>query len=268
MMLSFSNIAWSPDEEAAALEILSQHGIQHIEAAPGRLWHNLDQATVLDAVEKGKVFKNQKFFISGFQAILFGRAELLLFNAEKIQELSSYLCHLAALCGGVGGSYLVFGAPKNRWIPEGMHPQEAFEIAVRFFKELGSEAVKRGVAFGIEANPVNYGCNFCTTVEEVARLVRAVDSQGVRLHLDTGEIAMNKELLPDIISENIGLVVSVHISEPMLGGFDSPWSGHTVVSECIKGHGYSGFLSIEMKRQDSGLEAVKTAIDFVQKTYF
>lgn len=268
MMLSFSNIAWSPDEDAAALEILSQHGIQHIEAAPGRVWHNLDQATVLDAVQKRQVLENQKFFISGFQAILFGRAELLLFNAEKIQELSAYLCHLAALCGGVGGSYLVFGAPKNRWVPEGMHPQEAFEIAVRFFKELGSEAVKRGVAFGIEANPVDYGCNFCTTVEEVARLVRAVDSQGVRWHLDTGEMAMNKELLPDIISANIDLVGSVHISEPLLGGFESPWSGHAAVAECIKGHGYSGFVSIEMKRQVSGLEAVKTAIDFVQKTYF
>lgn len=268
MMLSFSNIAWSPDEDAAALETLSQYGIQHIEAAPNRLWHNLDQATVLDAVEKRQVLENQKFFISGFQAILFGRAELLLFNAEKIQELSSYLCHLAALCGGVGASYLVFGAPKNRWVPKGMHPQEAFEIAVRFFKELGSEAVKHGVAFGIEANPVDYGCNFCTTVEDVARLVKAVDSQGVRWHLDTGELAMNKELLPDIISANIDLVGSIHISQPLLGDFESPWSGHSAVAKCIKGHGYSGFVSIEMKRQVAGLEAVKTAIDFVQKTYF
>jgi len=268
MMLSFSNIAWSPDEEAAAHEILSQHGIQYIEAAPGRLWHNLDHATVLDAVEKGQVLKKQKFLISGFQAILFGKAELLLFNAEKIQELSSYLCHLAALCGGLGGSYLVFGAPKNRWVPEGMHPQEAFEIAVRFFQKLGSESVKRGVAFGIEANPVDYGCNFCTTIEEVARLVRAVNSKGVRWHLDTGELAMNKERLPDVISANIDLVGSVHISEPMLDGFESPWSEHTAVSECIRNYGYEGFISIEMKRQVSGLEAVKTAIDFVQKTYF
>jgi sugar phosphate isomerase/epimerase len=94
-----------------------------------------------------------------------------------------------------------------------------------------------------------------------------VNSKGVRWHLDTGEMAMNKERLPDVISANIDLVGSVHISEPMLGGFESPWSGHTVVSECIKGHGYSGFLSIEMKRQDLGLEAVKTAIDFAQKTY-
>jgi hypothetical protein len=53
----------------------------------------------------------------------------------------------------------------------------------------------------------------------------------------------------------------------MLGGFESPWSGHTAVSECIKGHGYSGFLSIEMKRQDSGLEAVENAINFAQQKY-
>jgi sugar phosphate isomerase/epimerase len=268
MKLSFSNIAWTPEENTAALEILTQHGIRHIEAAPGRLWNNLDEATVLDAAETRQGLEIQKFSISGFQAILFGRAELLLFNPEKIQELSSYLCHLAALCGGVGGSYLVFGAPKNRWVPEGMHPQEAFEIAVSFFQELGSEAVKQGVAFGIEANPVDYGCNFCTTVEEVARLVRAVNSQGVRWHLDTGEMAMNKELLPDTISANIDLVGSIHISEPLLGGFESPWSGHAAVAECIKDHGYSGVVSIEMKRQVSGLEAVKTAIDFVQKTYF
>jgi len=267
MNLSFSNIAWTPEENTAALKILTQHGIHHIEAAPGRLWNILDEATVLDAAETRQGLENQKISISGFQAILSSRGELLLFNAEKIQELSAYLCHLAALCGGVGGSYLVFGAPKNRWVPEGMPPQEAFEIAVSFFQKLGSEALKQGVAFGIEANPVDYGCNFCTTVEEVARLVRAVNSKGVRWHLDTGEMAMNKERLPHVISANIDLLGSVHISEPMLGGFESPWSGHTAVSECIKGHGYSGFLSIEMKRQDSGLEAVENAINFAQQKY-
>lgn len=268
MKIAFSNIAWNLEEDAAAFECLLTNDISCLEAAPLRLWQNIENISQTDALATKAFFKDKGFSISGFQAILFGQPQLQLFEKKSREALFSYLTHIADLCSAVGGKYLVFGAPKNRWLPENLPPQEAFEVAKTFFKELGIYAVKKGVVFGIEANPADYGCNFCTTIKEVIDLIKGVDSPGIRWHLDTGEMAMNKENIPYVIESNSHLIGSVHISEPFLNGFETPWKGHQIVAAYLKKASFQGALSIEMKRQPSGLAAVEQAVHFVSKTYF
>jgi sugar phosphate isomerase/epimerase len=267
MNLAVSNIAWLPEEDEAAKQCLRDFGVSLIEAAPARLWPDIKAAGEGDALRVREQLDRESFSLAGFQAILFGFPQLQLFDEGTHPAMLEHLVHLANLCRWAGGSYLVFGAPKNRLIPETLNQEQAFDEAVKFFKELGTHAHERGVIIGMEANPAAYGCNFCTTIDEVARLVRAVDSPGFRWHLDTGEMAMNEELLPGAILDHADLIGSIHLSEPMLGGFENPWSGHEEVALCLRKTGVDLPLSLEMKRQEQGVASVEAALRTVSSIY-
>lgn len=264
---SVSHIAWSPEEEADALVLLKENGIHQMEVAPGRIWPDLGQATASSIKEGMRRLEQAGVQISGFQAILFGKPDLLLFDDSRRPGLLDYLKRLAEIAAHSGAGYLVFGAPKNRWIPEGLDRHRANEISMDFMKELGACAAKLGVTFGIEANPAAYGCNFCTHVHQVAHLVRAVDSPGIRWHLDTGELAMNAEEIPAAILDNADLIGSMHVSEPNLGDFSAPWAGHSIVASAIRSAGYKGPVSLEMKRPEAGLSGVRQAVSFLLEIY-
>lgn len=267
MPLSVSNIAWSPAEDAAAFSLLRESGIGHLEAAPGRIWPDAGDTLPEHTASPLAALRAEGLTISGFQAILFGKPDLRLFDESSRDALLAYLKRLAALCAAAGGTYLVFGAPKNRWLPDEVDRESAWKTAVTFLRELGNFAASKNVVFGIEANPAAYGCNFCTQVADVAALVREVASPGIGWHLDTGELAMNSETLPDVVTENAGLISSAHVSEPGLGDFSTPWPGHTAVAHALRSAGYSGFVSLEMKRPENGLDGVRTAIEFLHASY-
>lgn len=265
--LAVSNIAWSTEEDSAALDLISRAGIRLLEVAPTRIWQ-LDGGFSPELVQPALVpLRSRGIEVSGFQAILFGKPDLALFNDASRGALLEYLKDLARICSNAGGQYLVFGAPKNRHIPAGMDREWAFEIAGRFFHELGSHALGLGVKFGIEANPTAYGCNFCTSVDEAALLVRAANSAGISWHLDTGELAMNSENAEEVILRNADILGSVHVSQPHLGDFSSPWTGHTAVAQALRECKYDAVVSLEMKREEPVLDKLAQAVDFLVNYY-
>ena len=260
--LAVSNIAWSPDEEVVAYELLVKCGVKNLEIAPPRFWPDIFLASEQDIHQSLQPALDAGLQIVAFQAILFGKADLLLFDANSRPLLAGYLNRMAQICAWSGAKTMVFGAPANRLVPEGMTKTEAFDIATNFFQKLGKHASDLGVTFGIEANPTAYQCNFCTHVGDVIELVRRVDSPGVRWHLDSGELAMNQENIVEVISNDADLICHAHVSEPMLGGFEQPWSGHAQVLHTLEAVHYTGPISLEMKRQPDGLAAVERAIRF------
>lgn len=106
----------------------------------------------------------------------------------------------------------------------------------------GDVASRQGVVIAIEPCPIQYGCDVGNTTADAAAIVREAASPGVRLHLDTGSLALTgetgalsrmgvdggatssssslsggdaadpAELDPSLAA----LVVHVHISEPFL----------------------------------------------------
>jgi len=266
MRIGVSNIAWTPEEDEAALDLFTFLGVTALEIAPTRYWPSLDGADLEMAAKKAADLRTQKFEITSFQAILFGQPELRLFD-ESRGRLFSYLRGVADLCAAMGATAMVFGAPKNRLVPAEMNPAQARAQAVDFFQELGAYAAAKHVFFALEANPAAYGGNFCTHVAEVAEIVRAVDSPGLRWHLDTGEFAMNAENVETVLAEHGDLIGSAHISQPNLDGFAQPWEGHVRVAKALRKLDRSFPLSIEMKRQPEGLPAVEQAILAVRKIY-
>jgi sugar phosphate isomerase/epimerase len=262
-----SNIAWSADEDGEACRLLQAAGIHYIEAAPLKLWP--EGPPVHPDRIKAEKDKLGAFGldISGFQALFFGKGHLNIFDPETKGLLLDYFAQIIRLCAGAGGRYVVFGAPSNRKIPDGTMPEQAFEIAAEFFRSAGYFAADCGISIGIEPLPSMFGCNFLTTVDEVVELVIAVSSPGIHLHLDTGELAANHEIIPDIIIRNSRFIRSLHISEPGLGDFSEPWPGHKEIATVLDEHCSRCIFSLEMKRPLSGLNGLRSAIEFVMNTY-
>jgi len=262
--LAISNIAWTAEEDEDAYALLAKKGVRQIEIAPPRFFS--DSAHVSDeAVETVLARLRQAGLqVVAFQAILFGKADLLLFDPATRPTLAFYLCKMASLCARLGAKTMVFGAPGNRRIPDHLPAGEAREVAIDFFRQIGACAAEQGVVFGIEANPAAYQCNFLTHAAEVIELVRAIDSPGVRWHLDAGELAMNEEKIEAVIDEGHDLICHTHLSEAMLAGFANPWPGHSRMVNALKKTGYTGSFSLERKRQPDGLASVAQAIDFAQ----
>ena len=128
--------------------------------------------------------------IVALQALLYGKPGLTVFGTPAARRTTlHYLKGLIAQATRLGAEVLVFGSPGNRQRGS-LPPDEARAIAVEFFRELGDNAQEHGVTFCIEPNPVEYGCDFVTTVREGIDLVDAVGRPGFGLHLDTAGMTL------------------------------------------------------------------------------
>ena len=267
MKLAVSNIAWSLEEDAAAFEMLRRRGIAGLEIAPPRVW---PQPTTVSG-EAARAYREEMaakgFDVVAFQSLLFGKNELTLFGADAPRPCLDYLVEMGRLAARLGARVLVFGSPRNRAVPEGMPPASAWSKAVAFFSELGARYAELGIRIGLEPNPAAYQCNFIRTVEEAAQLVRAVDSPGVRLHLDAGELQMNGEAIETVVPPHLDITAHVHASEPMLAPLQTAWDGHRRLAAVLKAGGYDGWVSLEMKRPEAGLPAVEQAIGHLRELY-
>ncbi len=267
MKRCISNIAWDREEDDAAHALLMERGVRDLEIAPTRIWDDVEAATLDDARAWKTHLSRYGLRTTAYQALLFGLPNARIFRSpEEESACAGRVRHLADLAGAQGGGVFVFGSPKNR--SRGDIPQEeAFQRARLFLRALGEYGFPRGVILGIEAIPEAYGCDFIRTVGEAVSLVRAVDHPGVRLHLDTGGLIVNEENPEEGLPPVMDQVCHVHISEPLLRNFDRPSEVHPRIAAVLQAGGYSGRVSIEMKRDPSGLDAVKKALDFVEGVY-
>lgn len=266
MRLAVSNIAWGPAEDGAAYRLLAERGVGLLEIAPPRIWPQPEVATPAHAAAFRASLEPYGLSVVAFQALLFGRPELTLFDAAAQPRLLAHLCHLCDLAAELGATALVFGSPKNR-LRGALSQAEALEQAREFFTQVGHHAVRRGVHVCLEPNPPQYGGDFLTGVEETAGLVRAVASPGIGLHFDTGGMALAQEDGPELLRRHLELAVHFHASQPMLEAFDQPRADHPGCAAALRAASYQGAVSIEMKAAPQGLAAVATAIDYVTRTY-
>lgn len=270
MKLAVSNIAWAPDEERAAREILRKFGVKAIEVAPTRIWPEWRGANAEAAARAREEFDADGFATPSFQAILFGRPELSVFGDAG--DRAAFLAHMeavAALARAMGAGPLVFGSPKNR-DPGDLGPEEAMAKGADIFRAAGDLCAKHGATLVIEANPSDYGCRFLTRWSEAAEFVRRTGHPNVRLHLDIACTEMAGDDAAEAARACADILAHVHISEPQLGAFDAPTADHAGFAAALREIGYDGYASLEMRRQGDGeaaLDALATAAAFASKTY-
>jgi sugar phosphate isomerase/epimerase len=269
MRRAISNLAWPAELDADVLPRLTDLGFSALEVAPTRLWadplaEDADSVAVLRRTVEATGLR-----IVALQSLLFGRPELQLFgDADSRRRLHDHLLGMARLAAGLGATRLVFGSPGNRRRGD-LGRGQADEVALELFARLGAAAAELGVCFCIEANPVDYGCDYLTDATASEEFVRAVDSPGVRLHLDTGCMQVAGDDAVERISAGADVLAHVHLSAPQLGavGPDGPID-HEAVAAALRAVDYAGHVSVEMLPQTNDVPgAVWRTAEFVRKTY-
>jgi D-psicose/D-tagatose/L-ribulose 3-epimerase len=264
MRISVSNIAWPAEVDAEAYSLLAGVGVAGIEIAPTRVWPGWDGISAASVQALRGQIEAAGLRVSSMQSIFFDNPELQLFGAGT--GFADHLTMCAGLAAELDAGAVVFGAPKNR-DRGNLSEDEAFARAVEVMGPIAEAYAAAGVALCWEANPAQYACNFVTQGREAARLVRAVGSVGLRLHLDTACAQMAGEEVSELVRENGDILAHFHASEPMLGGFEEPSEGHVGAAKALREVGYAGWVAVEMRTQEDVLGALGRAAGFAVKTY-
>jgi sugar phosphate isomerase/epimerase len=269
MLLAISNIAWEPEEDAAAGAALLAAGVSALEIAPTKIWRAPLEATEREVRAYGAALAGRGFTPVALQALLFGHPELTIFeNAHTRAHTEEYLAGMLQLAAWLGARVLVFGSPKNRR-RNGLPLEEAVAIACGFFRRLGDRAAALGVQLAIEPNPAEYGCDFIRTLSEGAELVRLVGSPGFRLHADASAMILNGEEASAALAGSFDCLAHFHISDPFLGVPGPHAREHRSFARELRALGYPGYASIEMRSgvRASNLEAIQAALEFARQIY-
>ena len=268
MRLAVSNIAWAADEQDAILAALPELGVTGIEIAPTMVWPNWDGATPAAALALRDALAGQGFAIPALQSILFARPDLHVFgDAASRDALVSHIARVAALAGALGAGVMVFGSPRNR-LRGDIAPEQAMDQAVPLFRALAEACRNEGTALGIEANPPQYGGDFLLRWTEAAELVARVDHPGVVLHLDTACTALAGDDPVEAAAACAARLGHFHVSAPMLAPVDDASDiAHPAVAAALRAGGYTGWVSIEMRRTDTPLDTIRRAASHVRACY-
>jgi sugar phosphate isomerase/epimerase len=256
--LAVSNIAWPAGDEARdeAIRILLDGGATGVEVAPSLLFADPATASTQEIHAARASFQAAGLPVVAMQALLFNRPQLKLFGSPAQREsLLQHLHTMAQLAASLGATVLVFGSPKNR-LKDTLTQQQAAQIAIPFFQELGNRAHKLGVVFGVEANPTDYGCDWLTTLDDAAQFVTQVASPAIALHGDAGGMIMTNQAPP----QSLHMLAHHHASEPNLDPLTTR-PEHNAIAHWLAQSGHKGWISIEMRRPENNWQmALKQAL--------
>jgi D-psicose/D-tagatose/L-ribulose 3-epimerase len=108
----------------------------------------------------------------------------------------------------------------------------------------GEYAATADIILGLEALN-RFECYLCNTMEQLTRLLKAVDHPHVRAMFDTHHANVEEKKVSDAIKTIAPFLAHVHISENDRG---TPGDGHIQFDETfssLKSIGYKGWLTIE-----------------------
>lgn len=255
--LAVSNIGFAEAEDAAAWALLQRYGFTGLEAAPTRLVGARPYQKLPQAARKAAWLReNHGLEIPSLQSIWYGQTGNLFVPADAAR-LAAYTRRAVDFAAAVGCPSLVFGCPRQRFVPEGARP----EAAMGFFADISAYACAKGVRIALEANPPAYGTNFCNTSAEAFRYARQVP--GLAVNYDLGTLLTNGERL-DVLADNLPLVSHIHLSEPALAPIQKR-ALHKELVALLKARGYGGFVSIEMKTQP--LAVLEPILSYVAEVF-
>jgi len=247
LRFAFSNIAWTPHDDAEVFSLLRRQGIEGIEVAPTAVWGSWEAMTVPKAKAYRQFLAEQGFEVPALQAILYGRPQARLFEEHGEAVLLDHFAQVASIASALEARVAVLGAPSQRdrgersWAQALEHASGALRKAAVLFHD-------QGCCLCIEPNPRRYGCNFVNTAAEGMELVAAVNHPGLRLHLDAAGMYLEKEDLAAVLPAALPVLRHFHLSEPDLGDFRQPAVPHAENLRCLSEAGYAGWCSFEMRR--------------------
>lgn len=266
MKWAISNLAWEPSEDEGIAEDMREFGVSGLEVVPLRVASEPLRLSIAE-IQSWKDFWQQRGIeLVAMQSLLYGQPQLKLFERDASREETiRYLAKLFALARQLGIPSLVFGSPQNRRRGS-LSLEEAWEVAVPFFRTLGELAKGMDVCLCIEANPPQYGCDFITTSEEALRLVQDVDSPGFGLHLDSAVMSLAGENLPQQAKRLAPWIRHLHLSAPDLAPVQPCGIDYPALLESLKAAKYPHWISVEMKSSpQENRSTVRSVLSFMRE---
>ncbi len=143
-------------------------------------------------------------------------------------------------------------------VPKGHTEEEAFKWVVSALKECSKYASERGIVLALE----NHG-GITSTADQVLRILKAVDSEWLRINLDTGNYRINTY---EDIEKSAPYAVHVHAKflDVAEDGSDRRLDYNKIL-EILRRAGYRGYLSIEYEGKEGARSAVPRAVSFLRK---
>ena len=268
MRLAASNIAWPTTHDDEAAQILRAAGVTGVEIAPTAYFDEPQGASEAEIRAIGQQWRDRGFSIVSLQALLYGCHGAAILEGDVPRDLArARLEAMIRIAASWGAHNLVFGSPKARQRGD-MEEEQALDIACEFFQGVAAYAHEHGTCLALEANPPAYQCDFITHVSEALHLVRAVDSPGFRLQIDAAQMTMTSEAVAPTIEQAAPWINHVHASEPMLAPLvPNPADTHAALRAALQEHGYEGWVSLEMRKGDEPIEALRDSVEALASLY-
>jgi sugar phosphate isomerase/epimerase len=266
MILAMSNIAWPPETRNLAYSAMAEFGVGGLEVAPGMLFFRSANPFRPKRTEVKRALEEIEaagLRLVSMQSLLYGLEGASLFGDDDGRtRFRDGMNRAIDLAGMLGIPNLVFGSPRQRFIPEGLPRDRARMVATEIFHQLGNRAAAVGTVIAMEANPTIYGTNFLTTLEETRVFVVELGHSAVRLVLDLGSMVLNGEAADtaSYVTKISSLISHVHVSEPHLRPAPADAAALRPVLAALREEGYAGAVSIEMIQPEGGISTLRHSL--------
>ncbi len=232
-------------------------GYAGLELAPYTLTSSVYELGPAERAAIRREIESEGLTVAGLHWLL-ARTEGLGLNAADAETRERTVAYLLAeidLCADLGGDALVLGSPAQRSPGPGVSQEQAWSYTAEAMRRCGERALERGVAFCIEALPPPE-CDFITTVDEAARLVREVNHPGFSMMVDVKAMSYAAQPLDHQILSVGELIRHVHVNDPNLLG---PGMGAVDVGPVLAALAeisYAGWVSVEAFDASYGIKAI------------
>jgi D-psicose/D-tagatose/L-ribulose 3-epimerase len=179
-------------------------------------------------------------------------------NVDTVKN-AEYVEQALARAARLGVKVVVCGSCGSRNLPEGFPRERAWEQMVSFMQSLDKPAADNGITIAFES--INRGeCNFLNLAAEGLKLVKQVNREHVKLHVDAYHSTIEKENA-DVLLEARDYVRHIHLARAEGRTFPkaSDADGYRVFFDNLKKINYRHRISIEAYSSDlrkDGLESL------------
>jgi sugar phosphate isomerase/epimerase len=233
-------------------------GYQGIEIAPFTLAEDPASIPAATRREYSAAIESEGLRFAGLHWLLVSPKGLHVTTPDKALRDRSweYVRKLVDLCADLGPrGVMVFGSPKQRSSTGGLAPADAARLLTDGLAGLAPHALDRGVTILIEALP-NTESDVVTSLDEAARIVRAIGSEAVRTMFDCHNAMNETEPHSVLVDRHFDVIRHVHINEtdgrhPGTGAYD-----YRAVLEVLARRGYRGWLSLEVFDFSAGADKI------------
>jgi sugar phosphate isomerase/epimerase len=176
-----------------------------------------------------------------------------------------YLAELVRLCHDLGGRILVFGSPKQRSLLPGVSPAEAVTHIREVFTRLVPVLETTDTVVALEPlAPAE--TDVLTTAAETCRLIEAIGSPHVRLHLDVKAMASEPMPIPEIIRASAPWLEHFHANDENLQGPGFGLVDFGPIFRALEEISYAGWVSVEVFDYAPGPERLaRESIEYMRR---